>query len=121
MGSLIAHVEPDKHPYILKLIHTEFDRDDPCPVYDLHIAVKPLRYIVNENLMCMGYELPPEVITITKKTEKIDVPCSISSSMVQEMSKNGVLSYEMMIELPHSDYFLDVELKNDFLTGNFRM
>ena len=41
--------------------------------------------------------------------------------MVQEMSHNGVLSYEMMIELPHSDYFLDVELKNDFLTGNFRM
>ena len=61
-GSLIAHVEPDKHPYMLKLIHTDFDMDDPCPVYDLHIAVKPLRYIVNENLMCMGYELPPETI-----------------------------------------------------------
>ena len=95
--------------------------DDPCPVYDLHIAVKPLRYVVNENLHCMGYELPPEVVTIEKKTEKIDASCSISSSMLQEHSVKGILTYDMMIELPHSDFFLDLELKNDFLTGNFRM
>ena len=53
-NSLSINVEPSQHPYILKLIHTEFDHDDPCPVYDLHIAVKPLRYVVNENLSCMG-------------------------------------------------------------------
>jgi len=27
----------------------------------------------------------------------------------------------MYIDLPHSDYFFDVQMKNDFLTGNFRM
>ena len=41
--------------------------------------------------------------------------------MVQELAVKGIFMYDMMIELPHSDYFLDVELKNDFLTGNFRM
>ena len=41
--------------------------------------------------------------------------------MVQELAVRGVMNYDMVIELPHSDYFLDVELKNDFLTGNFRM
>ena len=45
-GSLIAHVEPNQHPYILKLVHTEFDVDDPCPVYDFHIAVKPMHHTV---------------------------------------------------------------------------
>lgn len=41
--------------------------------------------------------------------------------MVQELAVKGMFMYDMMIELPHSDYFLDVELKNDFLTGNFKM
>ena len=123
MGSLIAHIEPNQHPYILKLVHTAFDPDDPCPVYDLHIAVKPLRYVTNENLACMGYEAPPEHVEISKKTEKIDVPCSFSSQMIEEMgaADNGIMEYDITIDLPHSDYFFDVEMKNDFLTGNFRM
>ena len=27
---------------------------------------------------------------------------------------HGVMDYKIVINLPHSDYFLDVELKNDF-------
>lgn len=110
------------HPYKVKLIHTDYDVDDPCPVYDLHIAVKPMRYVVDENLLCLGYEAPPTSVEITKKTEKIDVPCAFSSQMIYEMSReNGIFNYDIVINLPHSDYFFDVELKNDFLTGNFRM
>ena len=52
-------VEPSRHPYVIRLIHTEYDPSDPCPVYDFHIAVKPLLYVVDENLDCRGLELPP--------------------------------------------------------------
>ena len=70
----------------------------------------------------MGNEMPPTTIQITKTTEKIDVPCAISSQLIEEsVLVKGIFTYDMWIELPHSDYFLDVELKNDFLTGNFRM
>ena len=43
--------------------------------------------------------------------------------MIEEMGKgdSGILEYDITIDLPHSDYFFDVEMKNDFLTGNFRM
>ena len=91
-------------------MHTEFDHDDPCPVYDLHIAVKPLRYVVNENLSCFGYEAPPEHINVEKKTEKIDVSNSFSSQMIEEMGSGdmGIMEYDITIDLPHSDYFFDV-------------
>lgn len=36
-------------------------------------------------------------------------------------SQNGIMTYDMMVDLPHSDFFFDIELKNDFLTGNFRL
>ena len=70
----------------------------------------------------MGFEAPPESVVITQKTEKIDSQNSFSSSMIEEMAdRRGFLNYDIVIDLPHSDYFFDVELKNDFLTGNFRM
>ena len=108
---------------MLKLVHTEFDTSDPCPVYDLHISVKPLRYVASENLACMGYEAPPESVEIAEKTTKLDVPCAFTDEMIAAHgdSISGVMDYDIVIELPHSDYFFDVEIKTDFLTGNFLM
>lgn len=100
------------------------DYEDPCPVYDFHIAVKPLRSVVQENLSCMGHQAPPAEFEITEKTTKLDVTCAFSDEMIMDAAdsgQHGIMTYDMLIDLPHSDFFFDIELKNDFLTGNFRM
>ena len=122
-NALLTTLEPQRKPYLLKLVHTEFDTSDSCPVYDLHISVKPLRYVASENLACMGYQAPPESVEIAEKTTKLDVPCAFTDEMIKAHGDaiDGVMDYDIVIELPHSDYFLDVEIKTDFLTGNFLM
>ena len=123
-GTFMSTIEPNEHPYHMKLVHTEFDMEDPCPVYDFHIAVKPLRYVVHENLQCVGYELPPDYINVTEKTTRLDVPGGFSDELLRELGQSnarGMVEYDIMIDLPHSDFFIDVELKSDFLSGNIRM
>ena len=34
---------------------------------------------------------------------------------------HGMIDYDIEFMLPHSDFFMDIELKTDFLTGNLRM
>ena len=76
-------LEPDMKPYLVRLVYSgDMDYEDPCPVYDFHIAVKPLRSVVYENLNCMGYEAPPTEFKITEKTTKINVPCAFSDEMI---------------------------------------
>ena len=121
-NTLLTTLEPNKHPYHVRLIHTEFDPNDPCPVYDFHIAVKPLHHAVEENLICEGHELPPEELTITEKTTKLAYSSAFSDDIIKEFAdEDGRFHYDMLIELPHTDFFFDVELKTDFLTGNFHM
>jgi hypothetical protein len=123
LNSLLATIDPARKPYHLKIVQSEFDENDPCPVFDFHIAVKPLRSVVQENLVCEGHMLPPTEITITDKTTKVDVPCAFSDEMIiaNGDSENGNMYYDIRIDLPHSDFFFDLEMKTDFLTGNFRM
>ena len=35
-------------------------------------------------------------------------------------SKRRMLKYDIVLNMPHSDYFVDVELKHDFLTARFQ-
>ena len=51
---------------MLKLVHTEIDTSDPCPLYDFHIAVKPLPVVAAENLSCVGNPPPEERIEINE-------------------------------------------------------
>lgn len=120
---MIAHVEPDKQPYIMELVHTVFDHEDPCPVYDFHISVKPIHYVSHENLYCMGNPPPPAHIQVTHAADKFDYQCSFTDEMLTQNAdpETGIIDYDVMIELPHSDYFIDIELRSDFLTGNYRM
>lgn len=37
------------------------------------------------------------------------------------LDEHNIMSYDILIDLAHSDYILDVELKNDFLTGDMRL
>ena len=121
-NSMLVTVDPERKPYQLELAHTEFDPNDPCPVYDFHIAVKPLRYVPVENLHCMGYQLPPTHVEVTEKTTKVDTSCAFSADLLDaNANEHGIVDYEIIIEMPHSDYYVDIEMKNDFLTGNFRM
>ena len=120
-NSLLTAVTPNEAPYLVELIHSEFDSSDPCPVYDFHIAVKPLRYVPEENLACVGAELPPEEIVVEEKTMKLDLNCAFTDEMISATGEDGILEYDIIVDLPHSDYFFDVEMKTDFLTGNFRL
>lgn len=36
----------------MKFIYSFLDENDACPVYDLHVALKPLEVLLKENLLC---------------------------------------------------------------------
>ena len=58
-NSMMVTIDPSRKPYIVRIVQSDLDTSDPCPVFDFHISVKPLQYVVWENLMCHGYQLPP--------------------------------------------------------------
>lgn len=72
-NSFLVHIDPHQEPYLLKLVHTEIDTSDPCPLYDFHIAVKPLPVVAAENLSCVGNPPPEERIEVTEPRFKSDI------------------------------------------------
>ena len=85
--------------------------------------MKPNSQVASENLRCFGYKLPPAKIEISpnEKTTKIDAYGAFSSDWVKESAKWGASDYDIAIDLPHSDYMIDAELKTDFLTTRMQM
>ena len=90
---------------------------------DFHVAVKPVSQIPNENLRCFGYKLPPALVTVEeeRKTTKIEAYSAFSSEWIQQAKVWGITEYDIEIDLPHSDYLLDAELRTDFLTNRMQM
>ena len=74
-------------------------------------------------MLCVGNKAPPLEFSITEKITKLDVPFGFSDEMIMEHTdpKTGIMDYKINISLPHSDFFFDIQMKNDFLTGNFKM
>lgn len=48
--SMVTTIVPGEGPHRIEFVHQEYDLDDPCPVFDFRIAVKPLPIIPYENL-----------------------------------------------------------------------
>lgn len=70
----------------------------------------------------MGYELPPHQVDVTESTIALNVPCAFSSDMLIELNDGtDFFEYDIVMDLPHSDFFLDAEIKSDFLTGDIKM
>ena len=72
----------------------------------------------------MGHMLPPAEINIDEKTTKIESMSSFTSDWVEayaEETGETTTEYDIIIDLPHSDFFLDAELKTDFLSNRMQM
>lgn len=71
----------------------------------------------------MGHKLPPAELNVDEKqkTTKVEAFSAFSSEWIKESSYGGAAEYDIMIDLPHSDYLIDAELKTDFLTSRMHM
>ena len=112
-------MKPRKKPYIVTIITPKIDPNDHCPLLDFHIAVKPIEQIPHENLRCFGYKIPPAVVEIdeSQRTTKVESFAAFSSEWIQRGHQGNSQEYDIEIDLPHSDYMIDAELKTDFLTN----
>jgi hypothetical protein len=61
-----------RRAYRMKIIFAVLDENDICPLYDLTVALKPLKDIMKENLVCKKNILPGEYYKIEGKTYKHD-------------------------------------------------
>lgn len=52
--------------YHLKLVYNARNSKNNCVLYDLQVAMKPLMQVASENLLCEGYEIPPELYNISE-------------------------------------------------------
>jgi len=55
-----------------------------CVVYDLQVAMKPLKQVVVENLLCEGRETPPELFNIDDPFFKINRKFSLSGEYLSK-------------------------------------
>jgi hypothetical protein len=100
----------------MKLVYTARNSKNSCVLYDLQVAMKPLVQVASENLLCEGYETPPELFNINEPFFKTNRRFSLSG---QYLVQDNPASYDFLIEFGHADYLLDVEVKMDFLSTDF--
>ena len=107
----------------MKMVYSFLDTTDTCPLYDLHIAVKTLGYLADEDLVCEKRDLPPPVIKVDKSLFKIHENFGFSYEYLRENAdpQTNALEYDIMIDFPHAEYFFDIEVKSDFLTTNLEL
>lgn len=68
--------------------------------------------------------MPPVEVNVDKKTTKVEARSAFSSDWILENGKtsdSNASEYDIMIDLPHSDYLIDTELKTDFLSNRMHM
>ena len=70
-----------RKPYTILIVYQNIEPHDACPLFDFHIAVKPVSQIPHEHLKCLGYHLPDTEYSIdpNKKTTKIETYGAFSS------------------------------------------
>jgi hypothetical protein len=122
-NELVAVVKDAKAAYHLKMVYSYLDPSDTCPLYDLHVAVKAVADVADEDLKCEQNDLPPAHLKIDKSIFKLRETYAFSYEYLRGESDaaTGELAYDVFIDFPHSDYFFDFELKSDFLTANLRL
>jgi len=102
----------------MKIVYVFVPDDNNCVLYNLHVALKPFDEIASQNLLCEGNVEPPELFEINSNFYKFNQTYSFSGEYL--MSQN-LKQYDFILEFDHSDYFLDVQLKTDFLTNEINM
>ena len=114
--SLSIVLDGRKQAYKMKIIYEFLDPNDPCPLYSLVVALKPLTDLVKENLVCKKNVLPGEYYKITGPMYKHEKNYAFSSEFLTQLQDLGSSYFDMTIEFEHSDFNFNTEYKTDFLT-----
>lgn len=105
----------------MKIIYAYLDENDICALYDLTVALKPLKDIIKENLVCKKNILPGEYYKIEGKIYKHDRQYAFSGEFLTQLQNLKTFYYDIEVEFAHSDYNFNVEYKTDFLTTQIDM
>ena len=69
----------------------------------MRIAAQPLSGIIDERLKCKKHETPPDTITVTGDTFRLDSTFAFSSQYISDFSNEEQTSfqYDIAIDFPH--------------------
>lgn len=78
--------------------------------------MKPLDDLEFENLECSEASLPPTEYNINTPDFKTSSKYAFTQEFLEWESNGEMFNYDIIVQFPHPEYYLDVELKSDFLT-----
>ena len=84
----IISLKAQKKAYRLKIVEDTLDENDPCPTYQMRVALKPFTQIMNENLRCNGKSMPPSLFKVDKDNYDADGEYSVSSEFIEKYTLN---------------------------------
>lgn len=66
--------------------------------------------------------MPPDSLEVSDGEFRMEATnFAFSGSYLESEAVKDTLQYDITVNLAHSDYYIDVELKTDFLTSNINM
>lgn len=98
---LSVFLSPAKRAYKLKIVYDSFDEKDECPTYDFRLAMKPVEYLPQENLLCTGLKSPMPKIEVGNQQFYLNEQYAVSSELVEKFSKDKGFKYDIEMKLPH--------------------
>jgi hypothetical protein len=122
-STLVHALKRQEKAYKLKLEYESLDQEDSCPTIQLRVILKPTNDTIRENLRCAGKPLPPATIAMTTDDVALSGEYAFPSDFIAKAVENaeGALEYDVLLDWPTADpnatYYLDVESRSDFLTG----
>jgi hypothetical protein len=118
---MLTPLKAQRRGYLLKLEYDSLDQDDACPTFELRVVSKPQKDVINEDVSCMGYSLPPSHIPIDKSDFSHSAMYSMNSNFLEKVGKrkSGSIQYDVVLDFvgadPDAEFYLDIETKTDFI------
>lgn len=122
-STLFMPLKQEERAYRLVLEYESLDQDDACPLVQVRIISKPINDTIRENLHCRGKPLPPTTVPIKADDVVVAGEFAFPGDWLAKAVPGPAdgLEYDVVLEWPNADpnstYYLDVESRSDFLTG----
>lgn len=122
-STLFMPLRHEERAYRLVLEYESLDQDDPCPLAHIRIITKPVNDTIRENLVCRGKPLPPSTVPLKTDDVVVSGEFAFPGDWLAKAVKDPAagMEYDIVLEWPFANpnatYYLDIETRSDFLTG----
>ena len=90
-------------PYRLKIVQDAIDETDKCPLYQIRVALDPIKQMMDDDLKCSKIEPPTLDIVIKDDNFILNQAYQLSNEFFEKYSKGTTskyVSYDINIQIP---------------------